>query len=150
MVVLSYKLWESVNSEIESLAVILRTYAQASPVATEVTPLTRDQDSIAFRVFTDIPSDNFSGNKNFYVVVKHTVSNSYVEIMDDEKEITKVSLEAKAEHNTEVIIRNFIEIAELYDDPIIQHIISKHRNVSSPEDIQKLLQIHDTSHQAQQ
>ena len=139
MEVLSYKIWESSSQSCEKIAQILHTYAEASPVSVEVTPITVDKNCWTFRIFTDIPSDNSPGRKNFVVVICQPLVNSYVDIMDNDRKVSKVTLEALSDHNTEIILRNFIEIAELYDDPIIQHIISDHKSITSPDQIRKML-----------
>jgi hypothetical protein len=139
MEILNYKIWESSNQSCEKIAQILHTYAEASPVSVEVTPVEVDKNRWTFRVFTDIPSDNTSGHKNFNVVVCQPLSDSYVEILSDDRKVSKVTLEAQTDHNIEIILKNFIEIVELYDDPIIQHIISDHKNITSPDQIRKML-----------
>ena len=139
MEILSYRIWESLSLGYERIAQILHTYAEASPVSIEVTPISKDQGRYSFKIFTDIPSDNSQGRKNFFVAICQPISNSYVEILDDDRVITKVSIEAKTDRNTEVILKNFIEIAELYDDPIIQHIIADHKNITSPGQIEKMI-----------
>ena len=139
MEILSYKIWESSSQISEKIAKILHTYAEASPVSIEVTPIKVDQNCWNFRVFTNIPSDNSSGHKNFNVMICYPVVDSYVEILDDDKKISKVTLEALTDHSIEIILKNFIEIAELYDDPIIQHIISDHKSITSPDQIRKML-----------
>ena len=141
MEVLSYKIWESFSQGCEKIAQILHTYAEASPVSRNVTPITIDRNRFVFTIFTDIPSDNSNGRKNFRIVVCKPIVDSYAEILDNDKVISKVSLEAKTDDDTEVILKNFIEIAELYDDPIIQHIISDHKNITSPDQIKKMIKL---------
>lgn len=119
-------------------------YAQASDVPEEVTSLRKVNEDYSFQIFTNLPSDkrNF-GRKLFEVIVPSDTQQSKVKVYEGNKEkgyafSLETPLEVTGENNLEVILTNFIEATQLFDDNVTEDVVRMCKEVSSPEEIAKI------------
>jgi hypothetical protein len=118
----------------------LRLYAEASPVSKKVSPIRLTSNDYLFDIVSNIPAENSSGEKTFLIKVPtDIVSKVLVTTYVEGKEVFSQNLEPDGENDIDVILRNFIEAAQLYDDTIIETIIAAHDKVHTVNDIHNLI-----------
>lgn len=131
------------SQEIEdrrALAEKFHVFARASEVPTKVTDLEEKNGNYTFEIFTNLPHDIAEdGEKAFVVVIpKNTSEIPYVETYEGKRKVLTTHLETPQEDLIKIMLTDFIEATELFDDPLIQTITDKHQEVQSPEDIKRL------------
>lgn len=130
----------------KELAEKLIMYANASSVPKEVSPLRKVKEDYSFQIFTELPSDkrNF-GHKLFVVEIPSDTQASKVVTYEGSKEkgyamSLETTLEVMGENDLDVILTNFIEATELFDDNVITELVSACKKISSIEEIEKIAQ----------
>ena len=134
---------ESLSPKLNPRTVIdmLKVYADASTKKTHVTPINSDGKFYTFTIETNIPGDTVEGSYKSYKVMidKGDLTNSLVETWEDGKMVFKTTLEVDGERDMSVILTNFIEAAELYDDTSAGYIVDARDKVKNPDDIKRMI-----------
>jgi hypothetical protein len=118
----------------------LKLFAQGSPYAKSVSSVRVDNDVFFFTIETDIPADHNGDEKTFKVVVPMNIKDvPYVETIENGKMTMKASLETKGENQIDLLLMNFIEAAQLYDDGIIDNLIAHYKEIKSVQDIARII-----------
>ena len=120
----------------------LRIYAEASPYAKKVTEIQADAGVFSFEIDTSIPADfgNEKGVKTFKVVVPMNITDvPYVDTYEDGKKVLHTSLEIKGENQIDLLLMNFIEATELYNDGSVQDIVDAYKTIKRPQDITQII-----------
>ncbi len=120
----------------------LRIYAEASPYAKKITEIKADNDVFSFEIHTNIPADfgDQKGAKNFCVVVPMNIKDvPYVDTFENGEKVLHTALETKGENEIDLLLMNFIEATQLYDDGSVQDIVDAHKNIKSPQDITRII-----------
>jgi hypothetical protein len=130
----------------KEIAEKLHMYAEASAIPTEVSPVRKKGEDYSFQIFTKTPSDkrNF-GHKLYVVEIPADVQASRVVTFEGsrEKGYTKsedTTLEVVGENDIVVILTNYIEACQLFDDNIVAEIVAACKRVTSEEEIEKIAQ----------
>lgn len=129
----------------KELVVKLRLYALASDVPTDVTEIVKHDGAYSFDIFTEIPSDTREfGHKMFHIEVSDkSASASRILTYEGDKHkgykaVMDTSIEITGENNLQVILWNYIEATQLFDDNVTEDVVDACRNVHTVEDIQKI------------
>ena len=120
----------------------MRIYAEASDVPTVVTPIKKEEGSFTFSIATDIPGFFTDKGKTTYKVVVPEICIEkvpYVITMEDGEETLKTSLEISGENKMNILLYNFIEATNLYDDHFITAIVNRNHSALTSEDIRKFV-----------
>lgn len=129
----------------KELAEKLFLFAQASDVPDEVTPLRKVSGDYVFQIFTAIPSDKRDfGHKMFYVEIPEDIQLTTVLVYEGSKEKgftleDEVPLEINGEQDLEVILTNFFEITEIFDDNVIEELVQSCKKLNTVEEVTKLV-----------
>jgi hypothetical protein len=124
----------------KTIAEKFHIFATASEVPVKVTDLEEKAGNYTFEIFTNLPHDMAeSGDKEFVVVVpKDSTKVPYVETYEGRKKVLTTRLETEAEDLIKILLTDFIEATELFDDPFIQTITDKHQEIKTAEDVKRL------------
>lgn len=120
----------------------LHIYAEASPYAKKVTSVMADNNVFYFEIYTNIPADfkDQKGTKDFKVIVPMNIKDvPYVETYENGKKVLYTSLETKGENEIDLLLMNFIEATQLYNDGSVQDIVDAYKNIKKPEDIKQII-----------
>jgi len=116
----------------------MKIFAEASEVPTSVGGIKREGNGAYFFIETKLPGDFQSGTKTFKVIVPFNRSKPHIIVYENNKKVSDDTLEAKGD-DEKVIFMNYIEITQLFEDPVIEKIVDKFRTVNSPQDVKKLI-----------
>lgn len=140
-----FKLYEEFNPYSPTeLAEKLRIFALASPAVTSVSEIKKG-GSLVFYIFTNLPPDSqTSGTKTYKVVIpRGSLENSRVTTLegpkDNQKEDFRTSIEIVGENDIQVILLNFLEATDLYDDNVIEDLVDSAEEIENTEDIKKII-----------
>jgi len=140
-----FKMFEEFNPYTGAeLARKLRVYAEASESTIEVTQIREIGRDFVFDIYTNLPPDSQTdGTKTYRVKIPYSqVEKARVVTLEgpkgDQKETFTTSIEIDGENDLEVILLNFLEATNLYDDNVIQDIVDAAKNIQKPEDIKKI------------
>ena len=124
----------------KTLAEKFHMFARASEVPVKVTDIEEKDGNYIFVISTNLPHDIAEdGNKEFIVVVPKDLKKiPYVETYEGKRKVLTTHLETAEEDLTKILLTDFIEATELFDDPLIQTITDKHQEVKTPEDVMRL------------
>jgi len=123
-----------------SFAEKLCIYAEASEVATKVTPILKAKNSLSFKIMTSIPGDYNGGHKSFEVVIPTDIVNkAYVITYENDKKVLTTSLEPQNENDINDILMNYIEATQIYDDSSVENIVDAYNQIKSPDDIKNII-----------
>jgi hypothetical protein len=118
----------------------LKIYAEASDITKSVSPYTFVGNTITFDIYTNIPGDFDKGEKVFKVSIPtDIVSKSYVDTYEGGKKVLRASLETDSENDINNILMNYIEVCGLYDDSSTEYIVDAYKDITSIEDIKKII-----------
>jgi hypothetical protein len=124
----------------KALAEKFHIFAKASEVPTKVTDLEEKRGNYTFEIYTKLPHDIATdGDKSFVIVVPKELSKiPYVETYEGKRKVLTTKLETTNEDLIKIMLMDFIEATELFDDPLIQNIVDKHQEVKNPDDVKRL------------
>ena len=141
-----FKLFEEFNPYTGAeLARKLRIYAEASESTTGVSEISEVGKDFVFDIFTNLPPDSqTTGTKTYRVKIPYSqIEKARVITMEgpkgDQKVTFNTSIEINGENDLEVILLNFLEATNLYDDNVIQDIVDAAENIENVEDIKKIV-----------
>ena len=138
-----FKLFEEFNPYSGSQFIDkLKIYADASPYAKKVTEIRADDGAFSFEIDTNIPAEfgNQKGFKSFKVVVPMNIQDMpYVDTFEDGKKVLHTSLEIKGENQIDLLLMNYIEATQLYNDGSIQDIVDAHKTIKTSQDITRII-----------
>lgn len=120
----------------------LRIYAEASPYAKKITQIKADAGVFSFEILTSIPAEFGAqkGVKTFRVVVPMNIKDiPYVDTYEDGKKVLHTSLEIKGENEIDLLLMNYIEATQLYNDGSVQDIVDAYKTIKSPQDITRII-----------
>ena len=117
----------------------LRTYAMGSSVPDSVSPVKEEEHAYTFLIVTSLPAENANGTKTFLVKVPVTSDNVTVSTYVNDSLVFSEDLEPENENDINVILTNFIEAAQLYDDTQVEKLVSSHNSIKTPQDIHTLI-----------
>ena len=120
----------------------LRIYALASPYAKKVTEIKADEGAFSFEIHTNIPAEfsDENGDKTFIVVVPTNIKDTpYVDTFENGKKVLHTSIEIKGENEIDLLLMNYIEATQLFNDGSIQSIVDAHKTIKSPQDITRII-----------
>lgn len=141
-----FKLFEEFNpySGLE-LAKKLHLYAEASSNVKYVTSIIEKEKTFEFVIHTNNRAD-FVDNGFKVLKVEIPFSDVYkaevVTFEGEPKDLKKVlttSIEIPGEDNLEVILLNYLEAANLYDDSDVQRLIDDCKKIKNVQDIKKIV-----------
>ena len=141
-----FKLFEEFNPYTGAeLAKKLRIYAEASDSTTSVSDVHEVGKDFIFDIFTNLPPDSqTTGTKTYRVKIPFSqIEKARVITLegpkDDQKITFNTSIEIDGENDLEVILLNFLEATNLYDDNVIQDIVDAATKIENVEDIKKMI-----------
>ena len=137
-----FKLYEEFNPYTgKAFIEKLRLYALASDSTKKVTPVVVGKGILSFNIETTIPADfQPTGVKSFEVIVPTNIKDSpYVETYENGKLVLTTSIEVENENEIDLILINFIEATQLYNDGPIQDIVDAVDRVKTPKDIKDII-----------
>lgn len=119
---------------------LLKLYAEASEFVTSVTKIAADETKMTFSIDTNIPGDYKPGKKMFKVFVPSNLNDSaYIDTYESGEKVLRTSIQPKGENKMYVMLMNYIEIAQLYNDGIIEKIVSRYKEIKSVDDIKNII-----------
>jgi hypothetical protein len=118
----------------------LRIYAEASDAVIKMYPTKNIDGNYVFSIDSNIPAENGDGKKSFLVKVPtDVVSRVSVTTYVGKNEVFSANLEPDGENDITVILKNFIEAAQLYDDNMIESLVDAYNSIHTVSDIHKIL-----------
>ncbi len=146
-----FKLFEEFNPYTGlELAKKFRLFALASDIVTHASEIKQKNKVFVFDIFTSIPTD---GEKDGIKVFRVEIPFSQMEkariltYNDKQKsEEFETSIEVRGENDLNVILTNFLEATQLYDDSNIQNLVDSSKNIHTIEDIKTILKTHIPQH----
>jgi hypothetical protein len=133
------KLFEEFNPYTgEELAKKLRMLASASDVVVKVSPITQEKKDFVFTLNTKLKGD--SGNLDYKVFIPFSqIEKARVVTLQKGKKTFSANIEIADENDIDIILTNFIETTQLFDDSQVEEIIENFKKLNSVDDIKKLL-----------
>lgn len=124
----------------------LRLFAQGSSYVNSVSSIMADENVFSFEIDTSIPADfgDERGCKTFKVVVPmNIVDTPYVETYENGKKVLTASLEVKGENQIDLLLLNYLEATQLYNDAPVQDLVDNYKNIKTVKDIQRIIKTQD-------
>lgn len=142
-----FKLYEEFNQTdgkkfIEKLTI----YAKGGRDVKKVSSVKKNEyGEYYFEISTTQPGDFVIGaKKSFRVYVPTNIKNfPYVDTYEAGRRVFNASLEPKGENDPELILINFIEATNLYDDSVTQDLADAYEKITTVEDITKIIKTQD-------
>lgn len=120
----------------------LNLLAQGSSCAKDVSSVTIDNNVFSFWIDTNIPADfgDEKGFKKFKVVVSINIKDTpFIETYENGKKVLTTSLETKGENQIDLLLMNYFEATQLYNDGPINNLISHYKEIKSVQDIHRII-----------
>ena len=136
-----FKLFEEFNPYTGKVLIEkMKLYAEASEYVAKITPVVSEDDKLSFKIITKIPAEfETTGTKTFKIIVPTNADKPYVETYENDKLVLTTSIEIKGEDDVDLILINYIEATQLYDDSIAQAIVDKHDKIKTIQDIRHII-----------
>ena len=147
-----FKLFEEFNPYTGlELSKKLRLFAQGSESAIRVTEIDQDEKVFVFKIYTNIPANIVEdGEKIFRVEIPFSQVEGARIITYDSKAGSKkefeTAIEVDGENDLNVILMNFLEATQLYDDGSVQNLVDSSKNIHTIEDIKRIIKTHIPQH----
>ena len=120
----------------------MKIYADASKIPTSVSEITVSGDHYTFTIETDIPgffSNNGKTSYKVFVPLSVVRKIPYVVTIEDGKEVLTTSLEISGENKMNILLYNYIEATNLYDDHFITMLVNRNKDVKTADDVKKFI-----------
>jgi hypothetical protein len=122
----------------EELAKKLRMLASASDVVSKASPITQEKKDFVFMLNTKLKGDH--GNLDYKVFIPFSqIEKARVVTFQNGKQTFSANIEVANENDIDIILTNFIETTQLFDDTQVGEIIENYKKLNSVEDVKKLL-----------
>jgi hypothetical protein len=147
-----FKLFEEFNPYTGlELSKKLRLFAQGSESAIRVTEIDQDEKVFVFKIYTNIPANIVEdGEKIFRVEIPFSQVEGARIITYDSKAGSKkefeTAIEVDGENDLNVILMNFLEATQLYDDGSVQNLVDSSKHIHTIEDIKRIIKTHIPQH----
>lgn len=112
-------------------------FAEASKIPLSVSKIETYKNMMFFDILTNLPGDYIDHKKKFKVVFPIS-GKPLVEVHEGPKVITH-EIESDGKKDTQSIFLNFVEITELFDDPVIQKLADNFNKVQNVNQIKQLI-----------
>lgn len=114
-------------------------YAKASEYVKDVSEISTESSFLKFIIFSTIPADN-GKLTNFEVSVPiHAIDDIKIKTVVDTVIIRTDKVSPSHENERDVILVNFIEICNLYNDSVVTSIVDAYDSIKNPEDIKNII-----------
>jgi len=141
-----FKLFEEFNPfSSKELAVKLKLYADGSGNTRFTTPIKRNGEYYEFMIHTNDRSEFVDEGFKVYKVRVHCNKIEDLEVITYEgeagnrKRVRTSSLEISGENDLEVILINYFEVTQIYDDTTVRILVDNCHKIKTQEDIDDLL-----------
>jgi hypothetical protein len=142
-----FKLYEEFNqTEGKKFVEKLVIYSKAGRDVTKVSSVKKNEYGDYYFEFSTTQPGDFviGGKKSFRVYVPTNIKDfPYVDTYEGGRRVFNASLEPKGEHDPKLILINFIEATNLYDDSVTQDLADAYEKVNSVEDVKNIIKTQD-------
>lgn len=134
-----FKLFEEFNPYTgRELAEQMRIFALGSATAKKVSSIRQEEDFFVFTIHTSQLGEN--GKIDYKIFVPYSqMAKAKVATYEKGKEVFTAGIEIRGENDLHVILLNYIEAANLYDDSVIEQLVDHHQDIHSASDIKRII-----------
>ena len=147
-----FKLFEEFNPYTGlELSKKLHLFARGSESVIRVTEIDQEEKVFVFKIYTNIPANVAEdGEKIFRVEIPFSQVEGARIITYDSKAGSKkefeTAIEVDGENDLNVILMNFLEATQLYDDSSVQNLVDSSKHIHTIEDIKRIIKTHIPQH----
>jgi hypothetical protein len=118
---------------------LLILLTKGSSSTKNISKIKKEGNKIFFTFLTDQPNDDMNDLLKFKVSMESTISSITVQTFDGKKQIATSNLEITGENDIEVIVNNYLDFTNIYNDGPINSIVNNVLSIHSVSDIKKII-----------